>query len=105
MQNILGDFSVERLVKKAIEENWKNYHYCLGRSPSVELSISRYLTWLITNVPDHFMNMVVCAQLPFEGSDELIATALTHFRSLNIRKLSWLAEEGVQAIEIKKYLL
>src|SRR5919106_4461387 len=105
MQTILRDFSAERPVKKAIKANWENYHYCLGRSPSVELSIGRYLTWFITNVPDHFMNLVVCTQLPFEGADELIENALTHFRSLNIKKLSWLAKEGVPAAEIKKYLL
>ena len=105
MQNILGDFSVERLVKKAIEENWKNYHYCLGHSPGVELSISRYLTWFITKVPDPFMNLVVSTQLPSKGADELIESTLTYFRSLNIRKLSWLAEEGVPAIEIGKYLV
>src|SRR3972149_1035926 len=105
MQNILSDFSAEKLVKKAIKANWENYHYCLGRSPSVELSIGRYLTWLITNMPDHFMNLVVCTQLPSEGIDQLIDSALTHFRSLNIRKLSWLAQEGVAATEIKKYLV
>ena len=105
MQTIFSDFSVEKLVKTSIKENWKHYHYCLGRSPSVELSIGRYLTWLITNMPDHFMNLVVCTQLPSDGSDELIESALTHFRSLNIRKLSWLAEEGVPAVEIKKYLV
>jgi GNAT superfamily N-acetyltransferase len=105
MQDILGELSVEKLVKKAIKANWENYHYCLGRSPSVELSIGRYLTWLITNMPDHFMNLVVCTQLPSEGIDELIDGTLTHFRSLNIRKLSWLAQEGVPATEIKKHLL
>lgn len=105
MQTIFSDFSVEKLVKTSIKENWKHYHYCLGRSPSVELSIGRYLTWLITNMPDHFMNLVVCTALPSEGTDELIESALTHFRSLNIRRLSWLAEEGVPAIEIKKYLI
>jgi ribosomal protein S18 acetylase RimI-like enzyme len=105
MQNKLSDFSDEGLVKNAIKANWKNYHYCLGRSPSVELSIGRYLTWLITNMPDHFMNLVVCTELPSEGIDELIASALAHFRSLNIRRLSWLAEEGVPANEIKKYLV
>lgn len=105
MQTIFSDFSVEKLVKTSIKENWKHYHYCLGRSPSVELSIGRYLTWLITNIPDHFMNLVVCTELPPEGTDELIESALTHFRSLNIRRLSWLAEEGVPAIEIKKYLI
>jgi hypothetical protein len=105
MQAMLHDFSAKRLVKKAIKTNWENYHYCLGRSPSVELSIGRYLTWFITNMPDHFMNLVVCTQLPLEGADELIENALAHFRSLNIRKVSWLAEEGVPAIELKKYLL
>ena len=105
MQDILSDFSATDLVKVSIKANWENYHYCLGRSPSVELSIGRYLTWLITNMPDHFMNLVVCTQLPSEGIDELIDGALTHFRSLNIRRLSWLAREGVPATEIKKYLV
>lgn len=105
MQNILDDFSKTKLVKAAIKANWENYHYCLGRSPSVELSIGRYLTWLITNMPDHFMNLVVCTQLPAEGIDKLIKDALAHFRSLNIRRLSWLAEEGVPAEELKKHLM
>src|SRR5258705_1050625 len=105
MQDILNDFCATELVKASIKANWENYHYCLGRSPSVELSIGRYLTWLITNMPDHFMNLVVCTQLPSEGAEELIDSAMTHFKSLNIKKLSWLAQEGVPATEIKKYLL
>jgi len=105
MQDILSNFSATELVKASIKANWENYHYCLGRSPNVELSIGRYLTWLITNMPDHFMNLVVCTQLPSEGAEELIDSAMTHFRSLNIRKLSWLTQKGVPATEIKKYLL
>jgi GNAT superfamily N-acetyltransferase len=105
MEKILSDCTAKSSVKKSIKANWENYHYCLGRSTSVELSIGRYLTWLITNMPDHFMNLVVCTQLPSEGANELIESALTHFRSLNIRKLSWLAQEGVPALEIKEYLL
>ena len=105
MQNILSDFSAERLVKNAIKANWENYHYCLGRAPCVELSIGRYLTWFVTNMPDHFMNLVVCTDLPDDGLHELIASSLSHFWSLNIRKLTWLAEEGVPAAEIKKQLL
>jgi hypothetical protein len=104
MENILSDLSAEKSVKAAIKANWENYHYCLGRSPSVELSIGRYLTWLITNMPDHFMNLVVCTQLPSEGVDELVESALVHFKSLKIRKLSWLAQEGVPAAEIKRVL-
>lgn len=105
MKTILRDFSAARLVKKAIKTNWENYHYCLGRSPSVELSIGRYLTWFVTNMPDHFMNLVVCTDLPDDGIHELIGSTLAHFRSLDIRKLTWLAEEGIPAAEIKKHLL
>jgi len=106
MQNAPIDYSVSRLVKAAIKENWKSYHYCLGRAPSVELSIGKYLTWLVTNMPDHFMNLVVCTGLPEDGLiDELVADALAHFKSLNIKKLSWLAEEGVPALELKKQLI
>ena len=104
MRDILGNLSDTKLVKTVIRANWENYHYCLGRSPSVELSIGKYLTWLVTNMPDHFMNLVVCTELPSEGIDELIENALVHFRSMNIKRLSWLTEEGPPAIEIKKYL-
>src|SRR5574342_704511 len=82
MENLLIDFSARGLVKKAIKTNFENYHYCLGRSPSVELSIGRYLTWFVTNMPDHFMNLVVCTDLPEAGIHELIGSALDHFRSL-----------------------
>lgn len=51
------------------------------------------------------MNLVVCTQLPSEGADELIENAMTHFRSMNIGKVTWLVHEGVPAAEIKKYLL
>lgn len=105
MQDILKDFSAKQTVKAAIKANWENYHYCLGRSPSVELSISRYLTWLITNMPDHFMNLVVCTELPAEGINELIADTLQYFKSLNIKRLSWLVEEGVPTDRIKECLL
>ncbi|HUF00586.1 MAG TPA: GNAT family N-acetyltransferase [Anaerolineales bacterium] len=105
MQNILCELSAKKSVKTAIVANWEDYHYCLGHSPSVELSIGRYLTWLITNLPDYFMNLVVCTQLPSEGVDDLIESTLAHFRSMNIRKLSWLAHEGVPSMEINKVLL
>jgi GNAT superfamily N-acetyltransferase len=104
MRDIVADLSDTKLVKTVIRANWENYHYCLGRSPLVELSVGKYLTWLVTNMPDHFMNLVVCTELPSEGIDKLIENALSHFRSLNIRRLSWLTEGGLPAIEIRKYL-
>jgi len=105
MQNILSELSAEKSVKTAIKANWEDYHYCLGRSPNVELSIGRYLTWLMTNLPDHFMNLVVCTKLPPDCADELIENTLAHFRSMNIRKLSWLAHDGVPSVEINRVLL
>ena len=104
MRDILDDLSNTRLVKTVIRANWENYHYCLGRSPAVELSIGKYLTWLVTNMPDHFMNLVVCTEVPSEGFSELVGNALSHFRALGIKRLSWLTEEGLPAQEIKKCL-
>jgi GNAT superfamily N-acetyltransferase len=105
MKNILTGLSARKSVKSAIKANWEDYHYCLGRSPNVELSVGRYLTWLMTDLPDHFMNLVVCSQLPAEGVDDLIESTLAHFRSMNIRKLSWLAHDGVPSVEINRVLL
>jgi GNAT superfamily N-acetyltransferase len=105
MKNILTELSGRKSVKSAIRANWEAYHYCLAQSSNVELSIGRYLTWLITDLPDHFMNLVVCTQLPSNGVDEIVDNALAHFRSMKIRKLSWLAREGTKSIELNNALL
>jgi GNAT superfamily N-acetyltransferase len=105
MKNILTELSERKSVKSAIKANWEAYHYCLGRSPNVELSIGRYLTWLMTDLPDFFMNLVVSTRLPSEAADELIESALAHFKSMNIRKLSWLAHEGVPSTETSTALI
>jgi len=105
MKNILSKPSGRKSVKSAIKANWEAYHYCLGHSPSVELSIGRYLKWLMTDLPDHFMNLVVCTRLPSEGADELIESALAYFRSMSIKKFSWLTHEGVPSTELSKTLL
>ena len=97
MNTILNEFSA-RLVKAAIKANWENYHYCLGQARNAELSIGRYLNWLITDLPDHFMNLVISTQLPCEGTAELISQTLVHFRSMKVRKFSWLIQEGLQSL-------
>jgi len=104
MNNVLTQLYERDSVKSAIKANWEAYHYCLAQSPSVELSIGRYLTWLITDLPDHFMNLVVCNQLPSEGIDDLIKNTLGHFRSLNIKRLSWLTQAGVPFAELNDVL-
>ncbi|HAV76293.1 MAG TPA: hypothetical protein DCX53_02965 [Anaerolineae bacterium] len=104
MHDILDDLSDAELVKTTVRANWENYHYCLGKSPSIELSVGRYLTWLVTNMPDHFMNLVVCTELPHQGVDDLIKKTLLHFKDLKIKKLSWVAEDRVSTMDLKKHL-
>lgn len=105
MENILSELTGRKSVKSTIKANWEAYHYCLGRSPNVELSVGDYLTWLITILPDYFMNLVVCTQLPFDGVDDLIESTLDHFRLMKIRKLSWLVHEGFPAGQLYRTLL
>jgi len=104
MEHTLLNFSEGELVEKAIKTNWENFHYCLSRSPTVELSIGRYLTWFVTNVPDHFLNLVVCTDVPSQGLDEEINDALAHFRTLHVQKVSWLAREGTLSPQVRKSL-
>ena len=105
MKNILTELTANETVKSAIKTNWEAYHYCLAESPKVELSIGRYMTWLMTDLPDHFMNLVVCRQLPPEGFDDLIESTLVHFKSMNITRLSWLARAELLSANINKVLL
>ena len=105
MEKILSAFAGEGTVKAIIKANWENYHYCLGNSSKAELSIGRYLTWLITDLPDHFMNLVVSTQLPTGNANELIEPTLAHFRSMKIQKLSWLVREGLHSVELNNALL
>jgi ribosomal protein S18 acetylase RimI-like enzyme len=105
MDNILSAFAEERAIRAAIKVNWENYHYCLGNSPQAELSVGRHLTWLMTDLPDHFMNLVVCTQLPSNGVEEIVDMALTRFRAMMIEKLSWLIRENIQSTELNNALL
>lgn len=105
MKPILTELSGNESVKSAIKANWEAYHYCLAQSPAVELSIGRYLTWLMTDLPDHFMNLVVCHQLPLEGLHDLIESTLFRFKSMNIVRLSWLTRAELLSANINKVLL
>jgi hypothetical protein len=48
----------------------------LENLPKAELSIGRSLTWLITDLPDHFMNLVVFNPIP---SNEIIGVIILYF--------------------------
>ena len=78
MPTILSDLSAQTLVR-AIYANWADYYACLGRSSSVELSVSPYLTYLLTSIPDAFLNVVFRTQLPSQRTGELIDETLAYF--------------------------
>ena len=104
MNNILRTLPAMKAMKSTIKANWKAYHYSLGRSPNVELSRGPHLSWLITDMPDFFTNLVVSAQLPSYGVYEIIEDALIHFRRKNVRKLSWLVQDEAGADEMDEAL-
>ncbi len=104
METILNEFS-ERLVKAAIKANWENYHYCLGQARNAELSIGRYLNWLMTGLPDYFMNLVISTQLPGQDPAELIRQTITYFLSRKIRRFCWSIHEELEASELHDALL
>jgi GNAT superfamily N-acetyltransferase len=104
MNTVLDEFS-ERSVKSAIKANWENYHYCLGQARNAELSIGPYLNWLMTDLPDHFMNLVISTQVRRQDMDELIIRTLERFHSMKIQKFSWLVREGLQSLELNDALL
>jgi ribosomal protein S18 acetylase RimI-like enzyme len=104
MRTILSDFSAQTLVK-AIYANWADYYSCLGRSSSAELFDNPYLTYLLTSIPDAFLNVVFRTQLPSQRTDELIDETLAHFRSRNVQRLSWWAEGETSRTELEKHLV
>jgi hypothetical protein len=104
MQTVLSDFSVPALVR-AIKANWADYYSYLGRSPRAELSVGPHLTWLLTGIPDPFLNVVLRTQLPSDHADEIIEETLAHFKARNITRLSWWAETDTPRTELDKHLV
>jgi GNAT superfamily N-acetyltransferase len=104
MQTILHDFSPPALAQ-AIQANWADSYIYFGRSSSAELSVNSHLTWLLTGIPNAFLNVVFRTQLPSRGTDELIDETLAHFRSRHVQKLSWWAECQTPRAELEKCLV
>jgi predicted GNAT family acetyltransferase len=103
MQTILSDFSGLTLAR-AIKANWADYYSYLGRSPGVEMFAGPYLTWVLTGVPDSFMNVVLRTQLPSAHAGEIIDETLAHFKARDVKRLSWWAENGTPGMDLDKHL-
>ena len=98
MTTILHELA-ERPVKAALRANWENYHYCLGQARNAELSIGRCLNWLMTDLPDHFINLVISTQRPRQDPAELIDQTLTHFLAMKMRRFSTMLACPVKSVK------
>ena len=85
----LGDLSEPEVVE-AIKANWFALYGHLGRAPGVELSDGPYLGWMLTGIPDAFLNVVFRTDLPRDHPGEVIDEALNHFKTRGVAALSWL---------------
>lgn len=77
-------------VVRSIKANWVEFYGALGRAPGAELSVGQHLSWMLTGIPDAFLNVVFRTDLPPDRAEEVVDEALSHFRARRITKLSWL---------------
>ena len=78
-------------VVHAVRANWIAYYTHLGQAPGVELSEGPHLSWMLTGIPDPFLNVVFRTSLPPDAPESVVDEALAHFRAKEIQTLSWLA--------------
>jgi GNAT superfamily N-acetyltransferase len=104
MPTFLNDFSAASLVK-ANYANWADSYTFFGNASGAELAGGPHLTWLLTGVPDPFLNVVFRTSLPSRGADELIDKTLAHFRRRKVRKLSWWADSETLRMDLEKLLV
>jgi GNAT superfamily N-acetyltransferase len=79
-------------VLKMVNANWAEFYTHLGHAPASELSVGPHLSWLLTGVPDAFLNVVFRTELPPARASEIVDEALGYFRSRHVARLSWLVE-------------
>jgi ribosomal protein S18 acetylase RimI-like enzyme len=79
-------------VVAAVKANWADFYAHVGRVPVAELSVGPHLSWLLTGVPDPFLNVVFRTDLPSDRVTEIVDEALRHFRSRHVARLSWWAD-------------
>ena len=80
-------------VVRAVMANWRAFYRNLARAPGVELRDGTHLSWLLTGVPDAFLNVVFRTDLPADRPGEVIDEALRHFHDRQIEALAWLTPD------------
>lgn len=104
MSGILKDFSAPALIA-AIKANLFEWWRYLGRSPTAEFYDSPELTWLLTGIPNSFVNSVLRTQAEPDNVDAIIERTLDHFRSRDVTEFSWWTEPGTQPTDLGQHLV
>ena len=91
MHRSLGELPAEAVVA-LVKANWVEFYKRLGRWPGSELAVGPHLSWLVTSIPDPFLNVVFRTELPPGGPSSVIDEAVDHFRSRHVTRLSWWVE-------------
>ena len=89
-----SDLSVSDIVS-VIKANWVEFYAQLGHAPGTEFSAGRHLSWMLTGIPDAFLNVVFRTALPPGHAGQVVDEALSHFQARQINKLSWWAPDDV----------
>jgi GNAT superfamily N-acetyltransferase len=103
MSDILRDFSAPVLVV-AIKANLVDWWRYLGNSPQAEFYDSPELTWLLTGIPNSFVNPILCTRAGPDNLDANIERILAHFRSRGVSTFSWWTELGTQPADLGMHL-
>ena len=78
-------------VVRAVMANWATFYRHLATAQGVELREGKHLSWVLTGIPDAFLNAVFRTDLPADDPGEVIDEALDQFRDRRVEALDWLA--------------
>jgi ribosomal protein S18 acetylase RimI-like enzyme len=104
MSEILADLSPPALVA-AIKANPVEWWRYLGTSPQAEFHDSPELTWLLTGIPDSFVNTVFRTHAGPGSIDTIIEKTLAHFKSRDATTFSWWTEAGTLPTDLGERLV
>jgi GNAT superfamily N-acetyltransferase len=100
----LRDFSASALVE-AIKANPVAWWRYLGRSPGAEFHDSPELTWLLSGIPNSFVNPVFRTQIRPDNADAVIARTLARFRARGVTTFSWWLGPDTQPADLGTRLI
>ena len=79
-------------VRELVLANWAEFYLRLGRAPVAELTVGPHLSWLLTGIPDAFLNTVFRVDIPPDRTAEVVDEALAQFHHKHVARLSWWAD-------------